>query len=81
MLARFARWRIMAERGGFEPPIQLLTVYLISNQAPSTSRPSLLIDEKPIGFSSMRRLRHSAMREGELLDKQKVPCRYNHDNS
>src|SRR5208282_1990269 len=31
----------MAERGGFEPPIRLLTVYRFSKPAPSATRPSL----------------------------------------
>ncbi len=36
----------MAERGGFEPPIRLLTVYRFSKPAPSATRPSL----QPIYF-------------------------------
>ncbi len=35
----------MAEREGFEPSIRL-TVYTISNRAPSTARPPLLKPEK-----------------------------------
>ena len=31
----------LAERGGFEPPIRLLTVYRFSKPAPSATRPSL----------------------------------------
>ncbi len=31
----------MAERGGFEPPIGLQTLYSLSRGAPSASRPSL----------------------------------------
>ncbi len=31
----------MAERGGFEPPIRLLSVYRFSKPAPSATRPSL----------------------------------------
>ena len=32
---------ILAERGGFEPPVQLLTVQRFSKPPPSASRPSL----------------------------------------
>ena len=35
----------MAERGGFEPPIRLLTVYRFSKPAPSATRPSLLLSK------------------------------------
>src|ERR1039457_2265220 len=39
----------MAERGGFEPPVRLLTVQRFSKPPPSATRPSLLtIDHKPL---------------------------------
>ena len=39
--ARFGSKQKLAERGGFEPPIRLLTVYRFSKPAPSATRPSL----------------------------------------
>ena len=44
LIARVARGRGMAERGGFEPPVPF-PVHLISNQAPSTTRTSLQYTE------------------------------------
>lgn len=35
----------LAERGGFEPPLRLITVNMISNHAPSTTRTPLQMDE------------------------------------
>jgi hypothetical protein len=38
----FSSWRLMAERGGFEPPIQL-PVYPRSKRAPSATQPPLRV--------------------------------------
>jgi hypothetical protein len=42
----------VAERGGFEPPIELLVLYRFSKPAPSATRPSL---QTPIFFAVLAR--------------------------
>lgn len=41
--------RALAETEGFEPSIQLLTVYTLSRRAPSTTRPYLHLCTRPVG--------------------------------
>src|ERR1700728_2404725 len=36
-------YRLLAERGGFEPPVELLTLQRFSKPPPSATRPSLLL--------------------------------------
>ena len=41
--------RALAETEGFEPSIQLLTVYTLSRRAPSATRPCLHLCTRPVG--------------------------------
>ena len=50
----------LAEREGFEPSIELLTLYSLSRGAPSTTRPSLRILAPQTGGSRVRLIRRDA---------------------
>src|SRR5207245_9834851 len=54
----------LAEREGFEPSIQLWTVYWFSKPAPSASRPPLPISRKSVRSASRR-----APRKRSVLDR------------